>query len=70
MKNRRARATTAARVEIVFTPTAGDPVSAAFSYARAAPQNGRVDYCTYHYEKTFPDGVTVFDGSASISYTP
>ena len=57
-------------VDITFTPTVGDPRSVSFSYARMAPKNGRLDHCTYHYEKIFPAGVAVFDGSASISYTP
>jgi hypothetical protein len=58
------------QVDITFTPYVGDPRSASFSYSRGEPRNGRLDYCTYDYERIFPTGVAVLVGSASISYTP
>ena len=57
-------------VTLMATPYVGDPFTRVFSYARAEPQNGRLDYCTYHYEVTNDIGHGVFDGWALISYTP
>ena len=58
------------QVDVTFTPTGGQPRSKVISYSRATPQNGRLDHCTFHYERIFPDGVAVFDGWVLISYTP
>jgi hypothetical protein len=57
-------------VDITFTPTVGEVRHKSLDYSRAAPQNGRLDFCTYNYERVFPTGVGVFDGWALISYTP
>jgi hypothetical protein len=52
------------------TPYVGEPFTRVFSYSRGEPQNGRLDYCTYHYEVFNNVGHGVFDGWALISYTP
>lgn len=57
-------------VTLMATPYVGDPWTRVFSYSRNAPQNGRLDYCTYHYEVFNTVGHGVFDGWALISYTP
>jgi hypothetical protein len=57
-------------VTLHATPYVGDPFTRVFSYSRGEPQNGRLDYCTYHYEVTNDIGHGVFDGWALISYTP
>ena len=57
-------------VDITFTPTVGEPRTKVGDYSRAAPNNGRLDYCTFRYERIFPDGVAIFDGWALLSYTP
>ena len=57
-------------VTVHGTPYVGEPFTRVFSYSRAEPQNGRLDYCTYHYEVTNDVGHGVFDGWALISYTP
>ena len=57
-------------LHVTFTPTSGDPRSKDFSYSRAAPQNGRLDHCTFSYTRTFPDGTAVFNGELWTSYTP
>jgi hypothetical protein len=57
-------------VTLHATPYVGDPFTRVFSYSRGEPQNGRLDYCTYHYEVFNSIGHGVFDGWALISYTP
>ena len=57
-------------VTLHANPYVGEPFTRVFSYSRAEPQNGRLDYCTYHYEVTNTIGHGVFDGWALISYTP
>lgn len=57
-------------VTLNATPYVGEPFTRVFSYSRGEPQNGRLDYCTYHYEVTNNIGHGVFDGWALISYTP
>ena len=57
-------------VTLHATPYVGDPFTRVFSYSRGEPQNGRHDYCTYHYEVINNVGHGVFDGWALISYTP
>lgn len=57
-------------VTLMATPYVGDPFTRVFSYSRGEPQNGRLDYCTYHYEVTNNIGHGVFEGWARISYTP
>jgi hypothetical protein len=57
------------------TPYVGDPFTRVFSYSRGEdfrgePQNGRLDYCTFHYEVFNSRGHGVFDGWMLISYTP
>ena len=57
-------------VTLMATPYVGEPFTRVFSYSRGEPQNGRLDYCTYHYEVFNDIGHGVFDGWALISYTP
>src|SRR5688572_23471046 len=57
-------------VTVHGTPYVGEPFTRVFSYSRGEPQNGRLDYCTYHYEVFNDIGHGVFDGWALISYTP
>ena len=57
-------------VTLNATPYVGEPFTRVFRYSRGEPQNGRLDYCTYHYEVTNDIGHGVFDGWALISYTP
>jgi hypothetical protein len=57
-------------VTLMATPYVGEPFTRVFSYSRGQPKNGRLDYCTYHYEVTNNVGHGVFDGWALISYTP
>ena len=57
-------------VTLVGTPYVGEPFMRVFSYSRGEPQNGRLDYCTAHYEVINNVGHGVFDGWALISYTP
>lgn len=57
-------------VTLNATPYVGDPFTRVFSYSRGEPQNGRLDYCTYHYEVTNEIGHGVFEGWSLISYTP
>jgi hypothetical protein len=57
-------------VTLMATPYVGEPFTRVFSYSRGEPQNGRLDYCTYHYEVINDVGHGVFDGWALISYTP
>jgi hypothetical protein len=52
------------------TPYVGEPFTRVFSYSRAEPRNGRLDYCTFHYDVYNAVGHGVFDGWALISYTP
>jgi hypothetical protein len=56
--------------DITFTPTGGEPRPIVATYSRAEPQNERLDHCTFHYERTLPNGVAVVDGWFLISYTP
>jgi hypothetical protein len=57
-------------VTLMATPYVGDPFTRVFSYSRGEPQNGRLDYCTTHYEVFNDIGHGVFDGWGLISYTP
>ena len=57
-------------VTVHGTPYVGDPFTRVFSYSRSQPENGRLDYCTYHYEVDNNVGHGDFDGWARISYTP
>ena len=54
----------------VFTPTAGDPEPFTDGFSRPAPQNGRLDHCTFHQEGALPDGTFVIDGDVWLTYTP
>jgi hypothetical protein len=57
-------------VTLHATPYVGDPFTRVFSYESAEPQNGRLDYCTYHYDVYNDIGHGAFDGWALITYTP
>jgi hypothetical protein len=57
-------------VTLNATPYVGEPFTRVFSYSRAEPHNGRLDYCTAHYEVFNNIGHGVFDGWALIAYTP
>jgi hypothetical protein len=57
-------------VTLHATPYVGDPFTRVFSYSRAEPANGRLDYCTTHYDVYNDVGHGVFDGWLMISYTP
>jgi hypothetical protein len=54
----------------VFTPPLGDPAPFADEFSRPAPENRRLDHCTFHQEGALPDGTFVIDGDIWLSYTP
>ena len=54
----------------VFTPALGDPAPFVDEFSRPAPQNRRLDHCTFHQEGALPDGTFVIDGDIWLSYTP
>ena len=51
--------------EGTYTPTGGEPIPLAFSYSRAAPRNGRLDYCISRYDVFYPEGVVHWIDSPS-----
>lgn len=57
-------------IDGVFTPTDGEPEPFADEFARPAPENGRLDQCTFHQEGALEDGTFVLDGDIWLTYTP
>jgi hypothetical protein len=57
-------------VEGTFTPVGGAPESFVDEWSKPAPQNGRLDHCTFHQEGSDPFGSFELDGEVWISYTP
>jgi hypothetical protein len=60
----------ALRVEGTFTPVGGEPEPFLDEFARPAPSNQRLDFCTLHDEVSSEAGTLVVDGAVWISYTP
>ena len=54
----------------VFTPDLGDPAPFADEFSRPAPQNRRLDHCTFHQEGDLTNGTFVIDGQIWLSYSP
>jgi hypothetical protein len=60
----------ALHVEGTFTPVGGEPEPFVDEFSKPAPQNGRLDHCTWHEEGSDEFGSFVVDGEVWISYTP
>jgi hypothetical protein len=58
------------RIEGTFTPIGGEPETFVEEFEKPAPQNGRLDHCTFHQEGTDEFGSFELDGEVGISYTP